>query len=131
MRAFVYYISLSFFLLCGGNTLYANTSYGSANFSLFQLQDNHQQLKHVDLTHHTVVIESSDIDFDEEFHTDDDYNGGNSNTVLAKNTGLPKNWYIVFADQYLFKTISTNNNFFEPFSGQSDPIYLKIGVLRI
>lgn len=131
MRAIFYYISLSLLLLCGGNYGYANVSPTPTNHSFFLGSSQDQQLKHIDSNHRTVVIEASDLDLDEEFHIDNDFNNGNSNAFLTNQSSLFTHWYILFAEQFVFKTISANNNFIQPYSGSSNPIYIKIGALRI
>ena len=131
MRAISYYIYLSFLLLCGGNYLYADTHHSPASFSFNQNIGKEQQVKHRNSNHRNAVIESTDVDLDEEFHTSDEHNNFGSNKLLAVNHSLVDSWYLTFSNTFLFKDCSQNNKIFSPNCDYSDPIYLRIGVLRI
>ncbi len=131
MRAIIYYISLSFLLLCGGNYGYAHSILDASNTSFSLKLQKKQHFKHKDSTHHSKIIVSSDIDLDEEFHLENEFDYGGSNALSTNNQFSQNNWYITFTESFLFKTIATNNSFFEPFYGQYNPIYLKIGALKI
>ena len=105
MRAIVYYISLIFLLLCGGNYVYANTNQSSGTFSCSKNSFEKQHLKHKGSKHHDESIQSSDMELDEEFHLEDDLDCTNSNAILVNNQNLLNSWYITFSNQFIFKKL--------------------------
>lgn len=131
MKAINYYIYLSFLLLCGVNHLYADTHHSPASFTFNQNLEKEQQVKHTNSNHGSLIIESADVDLDEEFHTSDEHDNFGSNKLLAVNHSLVDSWYLAFSDTFVFKDCSQNNKIFSPNCGYSEPIYLRIGVLRI
>lgn len=71
------------------------------------------------------------MDLDEEFHSSDDLNNGRANKIIAVKHSLIDSWYLTFSSTFTFKDCSKQIEFFAPNFGDSNPIYLRIGVLRI
>ena len=131
MRILLNFIGLCFFLLGGGQYLHANTHPSvicdSPSWSFVK---NHQiKLKIAEPSN--VLIEEADVDLDEEFHSSDDVNKSCGNKNILVNHSLLNSWYLTFSSKIIFKDCSKNNKIFPPNCGYSDPIYLRIGVLRI
>lgn len=130
MRVIVNFICLCIFLLGGGQHLHANTHPSVICDSPSWNFVKKQQVKLRTAEPGSVLIEDADVDLDEEFHRGDDLNGG-VNTVFAVRHNLLDSWYLTFSDKFIYKDYSKNNKFFSSNSGYSNPIYLRIGVLRI
>jgi hypothetical protein len=131
MKAKVVYIVLSLLLLSGGNVLFASTQQSTKSFSLAQKFEKKQLLKHKNSNHHGSLNVSADADLDEEFHNNDDLNEIGATKVLANNQKGLSTWYLVFSNLFVFKDNSITTKSVESFIDFSNPIYLKIGVLRI
>lgn len=131
MRAKVVYLFLCFLLLCGGNHLYANSSQGSTNFSLAQIFKPIEQVKNDNSNHNSIIIESSDIELDEDFHSSEDFNDVASNKILAHKSNGVNNWYLTISNEVVYKENAKNNKHYQSPIDCSNSIYLKIGVLRI
>ncbi|TRX21646.1 hypothetical protein [Flavobacterium franklandianum] len=131
MKANIYYIFLLFLLALGGNHLFANTHQSAARATFSEYGVKHEQIKHKKSNRHSTINVVIDIDFDEEFHTNENQEEGNSNHLLANTNGFLNNWYLTFADPFFFKNRSDNFKISEPFSVHSNPIYLVIGDFRI
>ena len=126
MRTVVFYLYISLLLLCGGNNTYATVHHSEKKSSFAQNFGVKQLVKHKNSKHHSTLKESSDIEFDEEYHTSDDHNDPISNKFLAEKQSL----FLTFSSQNLFKDYSNNFKIFAP-SVHSNPIYLRIGVFRL
>jgi hypothetical protein len=131
MRAIVFYIYLCFLLLFGGNFSYADAQHGVVNHSFTQHLSEKPQVKLLNPIKNSVVTEYTDIDLEEEFHSDDDHNDGTANKVLAENRSVLNHWYLIFYHQIIFKDYSQRIKIFAPFCGYSNPIYIRQQVLRI
>lgn len=131
MRVIINFIWLSFFLLVGGQHLYAetqaNTICDSSSYNFVKKEQ--VKVKTADLGN--VLIEEADVDLDEEFHSGDDLNKGGSNKVSAVKNSLLDSWYLSFANTLIYKDYSKQIEIFALNCGDSNPIYLIIGVLRI
>ena len=131
MRAVIFYIHLSFLLLCGGNNLYAATHPSSTSFSFTEHLEKKQLVKHRNSNHHSSLTESDDVDSDEEFQSSDELHDGGLNKILARNQSLSSSWYLAFSTPLILKDYSKSIKIFSPFCGQSNPIYITQSVLRI
>jgi hypothetical protein len=131
MRVIINFIWLSFFLLVGGQHLYAetqaNTICDSSSYNFVKKEQ--VKVKTADLGN--VLIEEADVDLDEEFHSGDDLNKGSSNKITAVKNSLLDSWYLSFANTLIYKDYSKQIEIFALNCGDSNPIYLIIGVLRI
>lgn len=124
--ATLYFMYLFFLLLGGGQYLHAETSpkmiiAESPSFDL--VKKHHVKVKKAEAGN--VLIEEADTDLDEELHN------GNLNKALAVNKNVLANWYLTFSSQLHYKDNSKQFNFFAPYYGHDNPIYLEIGVFRI
>lgn len=129
MRAIIFYISLSFFLLFGGSHLYANTNnYSKTTHSFTQNLPERQQIKLKNSVPGTTLIESTDIDIEEEFHSDE---LGETTKQLVEKSSFSNYWYLAFSSQSIAKDYSKRIKIFAPFCGYSNPIYIRQQVLRI
>ncbi len=127
MRAIVNLMSLCFLLLCGGQHLYANTHKGPITAS-HTLEKKHS-VKVSNQDSGNSIIE--DADLDDEFHSSDDLQDGNTGKFLAAKQNVLGNWYLQFSSALIFKVSKKHNTVIaSPFS-YSNPIYLRLGVLRI
>jgi hypothetical protein len=131
MKANIYYLFLIFVLPLGGTYLFANTHHNAPSSDFSKYGVKHEQVKHKNSNHHSVLSVIIDIDFDEEFHTNENPDEGNSNNLLANTKGFFTNWYLTLSGSYLYKSYSNNFKTFTLFSVNSNPIYLIIGVFRI
>lgn len=133
MRGVIIYIGYLFFLLIGGGQyLHAETSPKIiiAESPSFDLVKKHQ-IKVRKAESGNVLIEEADTDLEDELHNSDNSNNDNLNKLLISTLNASPNWYLKFSSQLLYKDYYPKNNFFVPFYGHFNPIYLQIGVLRI
>ncbi|MBF4471255.1 hypothetical protein [Flavobacterium sp. HJJ] len=117
---------LFFLLLGGGQYIHAETAPKiiENESPSFDLVKKHQvKVKKAEAG--SVLIEEADVDLDEELHSAD-----NSVKELTAGKSLLANWYLTFSSQ-AYKDNSKQFNFFAPYYGHDNPIYLEIGVLRI
>ncbi len=128
MKRIVLYINLCLLLVAGGNSLFAATP-NVVNHSFSQILPERQQIKIRTTIPSTTLIESTDIDLDEEFHNSDEF-AKTSKQLVTKN-GLLSNWYLTFSSQTISKEYSKRIKIFAPFCGYSNPIYIRQQVLRI
>jgi hypothetical protein len=130
-RVFVYFMYLWLLLLGGGQLIHAVALPKNICESPSWDFVKKHQIKYKTLDSSSVLIEDADIDLDEEFHSGDNLNEGNTNNFGVSNYKLLDNWYLAFSSQFQYKDNSKQFNFFAPFYGHYNPIYLEIGVLRI
>jgi hypothetical protein len=131
MKANIYYIFLILLLSVGGNHLFANSHKSATNSSFYKNGAKHQQVKHKNSKHQSIVNVLIAFDFEEEYHSNENQKDGDSSNLLANTKGFFNNWYLTFSEPFLFKNYSNNFKIFEPFSVHSNPIYLIIGDFRI
>ena len=131
MRVIVKLICLCIFLLGGGQLLHADTHPGTICDSPSWNFVKKQQVKLRTAEPGSVLIEDADVDLDEEFHRSDDLKNGNGNKTLAVKHSLLDSWYLIFSSTFIYKDYSKQLEIFTPNCGDSNPIYLRIGVLRI
>ena len=105
--------------------------HSSESLSFIQKLPEKQQLKVRTTIPYANLTESADIDLDEEFHSDDDYNDGTANKFLAVNHSVLNNWYLTFSRQNTSRDYSQRIKIFAPFCAYSNPIYIRQQVLRI
>lgn len=132
MRDTILYICICFFLLFGGNKAHATTSHKlliTESISFDSLQKH--QVKFKKSEQGTVLIDDADTDVEEELQRSDDFNTGKFNNFLVASNSESSNWYLTFFSQFQYKDYSKQFNFFAPYYGHYNPIYLEIGVLRI
>jgi hypothetical protein len=130
--ATLYFMYLFFLLLGGGQYLHAENSpkiivSESPSFDL--VKKNQVKVRKAEAG--SVLIEEADTDLEEELHNSDNLNKNNFNKGLVADKNVSANWYLTFSSQLLYKDSSKQFNFFAPFYGHYNPIYLEIGVLRI
>jgi hypothetical protein len=131
MKANIYYIFLIFVLPLGGNYLFANTHHNALSSYFSKYGVKHEQVKHKNSNHRSILNVIIDIDFDEEFHTDENPDEGIPNSLLANTKGFFTNCYLPFSGGCRYKNYFNNFKTFTLFSVHSNPIYLIIGVFRI
>lgn len=131
MRTIVNFICLCIFLLGGGQHLHAdmhvNVICNSPSWDFVKKQQ--VKLKTAELGN--VIIEDADADLDDESQRSDDLSKGGSNKIFAVKNSLLDNWYLPFSNTYIYKDYSKQIEIFALNCGDSKPIYLRIGVLRI
>lgn len=129
MRAALFSICL--LLLCGGNTVYANTHSDNSSHP-----SNHAPSKrqHAKLTHSiqdNTILDDADLDLDEDYLRGHDNDDGSTNAFLAERCSMPEKWYLNFTpvinSDYAYRHFKS----FPPFFDDASPIYLKQRVLKI
>jgi hypothetical protein len=131
MRVIGFYITLCFFLLSGGKSLYANTYHNGAINSFIQNFPEKQQVKIFDAGKKNLVIESTDLNLDEEFNHDDNYHDRTGNKFLSKKYCFTDRLHLKVSPQITSKEYAQRIKIFAPFCGYSNPIYIRQRVLRI
>jgi hypothetical protein len=131
MRVIINFICLCIFLLGGGQHLHADTHPSGISDSPSWDFVKKQQVKLRTAEPDSVLIEDADVDLDEEFHRGDDLNKDIANKILAVKHSLLDSWYLTFSDEFIFKDYSKQFENFAPNCAHSNPIYIRIGVLRI
>ncbi|PVX47398.1 hypothetical protein C8C85_3339 [Flavobacterium sp. 103] len=131
MRVIINFICLCIFLLGGGQHLHADTHPIAICDSPSWDFVKKQQVKLRTAEPGSVLIEDADVDLDEEFHRSDDLKNGGANKILAAKHSLLDSWYLTFSNEFIFKDYSKQFENFASNCAHSNPIYLRIGVLRI
>lgn len=131
MKMILNFIGLCFFLLVGGQHLHADThSITFSDFPSFNFVKK-EQIKVKTAEPGSVLIEEVGVDLDEEFHSSDNLKKSDANKFLAVKNSLWGNRYLAQSNTLIFKDYSKNNKIFTANCGYSEPIYLRIGILRI
>lgn len=130
MRVVVFFISFCFFLLGYGYGFSFNTKdVRSAQVNTHSFQRNTlQYFKNNSNNKVAVVTDYTDIELEEDYHTNDDSAVTNQKAFLIK-SNLLANWYLAF-----YHPLSSNSydaNFDTFFCFSTSPIYIKNRVLRI
>lgn len=131
MKAKVVFTFLSLLLLSGGNILYASTHQRIKSFSIVQKLEKKELVKHKNSNHHNSFNVSADAELDEEFHINNDFNDLGAYKDLAINQKFFSNWYLAYSNLFVLKDKANTTKSVFSFIDFSNPIYLKIGVLRI
>lgn len=132
MRLIVFYGYLCLFLLAGRNTVYANPFQAKSNFSFTPTFPQTPQIKFYNPIKTTVLIQSDNINLDEEFHNNDDnHNGGVINKLESKKYNFSYQLCLKGFAQITSKEYVQRIKIFTPFCGYSNPIYIRQQVLRI
>lgn len=131
MRIILKFIGLCLFLLIGGQYLHADTHSSAISDTPSWSFVKKNQIKLKTAEPGNVLIEDADLDLDEEFHSSDDLNKASANKILELKHSLLDSWYLTFSSTFVFKDCSKKHQIFSPNCGDSNPIYLRIGVLRI
>jgi len=128
MKKLVLLFACMFLLLLGGGRY--------ANAGLYQIPNSHahsyegkHRVKFTSPSSDNTLIEDADLGADED-HPGDDVNNGFSDHLLIKNYSFLDSWYLALSCQSLLSQCQ-NFKIFEPFTGQSNPIYITQRVLRI
>lgn len=130
MRVVVFFISFCFFLLGYGYGFSFNTKdVRSAQVNTHSFQRNTlQYFKNNSNNKVAVVTDYTDIELEEDYHTNDDSAVTNQKAFLIK-SNLLANWYLAFYHPLSSNSYDTNFDTFFCFS--TSPIYIKNRVLRI
>jgi len=129
MKAIINLVSIYFLLLGGGQYLHASMQkdYGKAAHNF----EKKHTVRLINQDSGSSIIEDADVDLDEEFHTGDTLNNLNSNKFLTGKQTLLDSWYLAFSHHFILDDYSKRIKIFTPFSGYSNPIYIRQQVLRI
>lgn len=128
MKKLVLLFACMFLLLLGGGRY--------ADAGLYQIPNSHahtyegkHRVKFTSQSTDNSFIEDADLDLsDEDFSGE--IKGGISDNLLIKNYSFLDSWYLALSCQSLLSQCQSFK-FFEPFAGQSNPIYITQRVLRI
>ncbi|WP_316821880.1 hypothetical protein [Pedobacter gandavensis] len=128
MRVVVFFVSLFTFLLCGGHYLHANTPHHAKHCPSQQRLAKSERPKLTLAGQDMTIIEEADLDLDEEHSNGDELPVRN----LHQADYIIERWYLTFYS--LFNEEDEDHQYFQtfqPFSGNSSPIYIRQRVLRI
>ena len=129
MRGIVFFISFCFVLLGYGHDFSFNMeNMHSAEVNTNDLQENTLQHFRNNENKVAVVTDYTDIELEEDYHTNDKSVAANQKAFWVKNSFLD-NWYLAFSHSFLSN--SKEDNFKTSFCFSSSPIYIKNRVLRI
>jgi hypothetical protein len=129
MRVLVFFISFCFFLLGYGHGFSVNMKdLYSAEVNTSVLQKNTIQYFRNNENSVAAVTDYTDIELEEDYHTNDESAAANQKLVLVKSSFLD-NWYLPFSNPLFWSSSSTDFNTF--FCLKTIPIYLKNRVLII
>lgn len=125
MRVVVFFVSLFTFLLCGGHYLHAGAHHNRTNFSSSQKLAKSEQANFTGAGQDVTIIEEADLD-EEHFGSDEV-----PCRHLHQQYYLPDTWYLTFYPRLAADYSHQHYKTFQPFSGNSSPIYIRQRVLRI
>jgi hypothetical protein len=131
MRVVIFFVYLCIHLLGGGSYLHADTNHNHSGNSLTSNLQINKQAKLTIADHHTVVIEYTDLDLDEEYSSGNDIKDGVANKFFAGKDSLLDNWYLPVSQLSISNYYYKRFKIFMPFYGNSSPIYIKNRVLII
>ncbi|WP_316752906.1 hypothetical protein [Pedobacter gandavensis] len=127
MKIVVFFVSLFTFLLCGGHYLHAGTDQDRKDFPCNQRLAKSEQAKLTGAGLDMTVIEEGDLDLDEEHFMAEDVPCRN----VHQQYYLLDTWYLTFYPLLSADYSHQHYQTFQPFSGNSSPIYIRQRVLRI
>ncbi|MBB2147883.1 hypothetical protein [Pedobacter gandavensis] len=127
MRVVVFFVSLFTFLLCGGHYLHAGTHHNPTHCVSKQRLSKSEQAKFSGTGLDISLIEEADLDLDEEHNYGDELPDRN----LHQEYYTLERWYLAFLPVLIADDYHQYDQTFQPFSGNSSPIYIKQRVLRI
>ena len=131
MKTLVFFMYMFFLLLGGGQYFYASTS-PSQNLKFYSskfTQDKHSKLINEDLS--TTLIEDTDVDVEEEYHSNEDFNTNLGNLFPLGRYSLLNTLYTSHSRQLLLNYYCTRFKISPVFFTSSSPIYITHRVLRI
>ncbi len=131
MKTLVFFMYMFFLLLGGGQYFYASTS-PSQNLKFYSskfTQDKHSKLINEDLS--TTLIEDTDVDVEEEYHSNEDFNTNLVNLFPLGRYSLLNTLYTSHSRQLLLNYYCTRFKISPVFFTSSSPIYITHRVLRI
>lgn len=127
MRVVVFFVSLFTFLLCGGHYLHAGTHHNPTHCPSNQKLAKSEQAKFSGAGQDITIIEEADLDLDEDHVTGDDLPGRSLHQAFY----TLERWYLTYYPVLIAEDCPQHYHNFQPFSGNSSPIYIKQRVLRI
>ena len=129
MRVAVFFISFCFFLLGYGHGFSFNTKdMHPVEANTYSLQENTLQYFRNNENKVAVITDYTDIELEEDYHTNDENDTVNQKLILVKSS-LLDNWYLAFSYPLASNNYKANLN--TSFSLLTSPIYIKNRVLRI
>lgn len=129
MKKLVLLFACMFLLLLGGGR-YADAGLYQIPNSYAQKYEGKHRVKFTSQTSDNSLIEDADLDLSDEDFSGDKIKGAASDNFLLKKQSFLDSWYLALSCQSLLDQCQNFKNF-EPFSGQSNPIYITQQVLRI
>jgi hypothetical protein len=131
MKATFFYILSSILLLFGGIHLFAETQNISPNQLFSENIQKKAHLKHKNSNRSTVEIQFAAIGLEEDFHSEDNKNTLDRNKITTAKSSFLNSSYVSFFGGFIFKEYSKLHTLAQTSIVSSNPIYLRIGVLRI
>jgi hypothetical protein len=129
MRVLVFFISLCFFLLGYGHGFSVNMKdMHSAEVNTSVLQKHTLQYYRNNENSIAAGTDYTDIELEEDYHTNDESTAANQKIFLVKSS-LLDNWYLPFSNPLFSTSYDTDFNTF--FCLKTIPIYIKNRVLII
>lgn len=131
MRGFVFYIYLGLLLLCGGQTLYANTHHSLRQHSSPRdlAKKPHTKLSNND--QNNTFFEDADIDVEEESLGDHDADDAGTNQFVPVKYCLPDWLYLTSAELIVSNYYTNRFKIIPQICGDTSPLYITQRVLRI
>lgn len=129
MKKTVLLFACMFLLLLGGGR-YINAGIYQLPSSPFHNIETKHRVKFTSQDTSNTFIEDADLDTSED-HPDGNHKDELSDRLLIKNYSFLDSWYLALSCQSLLDHCQNNFKIFEPFCGQSNPIYIIHRVLRL
>ena len=132
MKIAVFFLYIFLLLPSGGNSLYAfaknkdkNNSFSSQTHikkSPVKLSNNNQTI---------LLFNETDIDIEEDYHSKDDANEGNTTILIGNKYTSLNPWYSSGTNLFILNYLNNRFEILPPFLGNSYPIYISQRALRI
>ena len=130
MKKLIFLASIFYLLFGGGDSLYANTSKNKICSDYYENISKNKHLKSSEEDKNVLIFEEINVDFEEDFHSNNSKDSDKNNFLESKNYFL-KNWNNAYSNLFFLNYLKNRFEVFSPFSGYSNPIYISIQDLRI
>jgi hypothetical protein len=131
MRVVVFFISLFFLLLNGGQPSYAGTQGEKTNYCSYQTHFQTKQIQYSSDNRNLTLFDETDLNLEEEYQHNDDFEKSTENKLVTTKNNSLIGLYASKSNQVLLNYYKKNQQIFHSLCGNSSPIYISQGVLRI
>ncbi|RTY80871.1 hypothetical protein EKM05_14000 [Flavobacterium sp. GSP27] len=131
MKVVVFFLYLCFHLLGGENYAHAATHDSRVSNALTSSSVKNGEVRFANNDYSNSKVISAGFELEEECFSGENLKNKDSDNFFTNKIDLTRSWYLLFSCQPVLNYYTKNFKIFAPFCGQSNPIYISQGVLRI